>query len=94
MQRGQPRDFGGQTKKVFVGPYKTRARAAHKGGPERVDVHDFPDPELGKVIPYGEFDLLSRDEGWGSVGLAQFACQHRPVVAAVQSKILAVAPPL
>jgi len=49
-----------------------------KGEPERVDVHDFPDPDLGKVIPYGVFDL-SRKEGWVSVGIdhdtAQFAAQ-------------------
>ena len=28
-----------------------------KGKPERVDVHDFPDPELGKAIPYGVYDI-------------------------------------
>jgi hypothetical protein len=43
-----------------------------------VDIHDFPDPHLGKVIPYGVFDL-SKNEGWVSVGIdhdtAQFAVQ-------------------
>ena len=38
-----------------------------KGSPERVDVHDFPDPEEGKAIPFGVYDLGS-DEGWVSVG--------------------------
>ena len=41
-------------------------------------MHDFPDPQLGKVIPYGVFDL-SKNEGWVSVGIdhdtAQFAVQ-------------------
>jgi hypothetical protein len=30
-------------------------------------VHDFPDAEMGKAIPYGVYDLGS-DEGWVSVG--------------------------
>ena len=28
-----------------------------KGKPEWVDVHDFPDPELGKAISYGVYDI-------------------------------------
>src|SRR5271166_2409457 len=28
-----------------------------KGRPERVEVHDFPDPEVPKAIPYGVYDL-------------------------------------
>ena len=31
-------------------------------------VHDFPDPELGKAIPYGVYDLVA-NEGWVSVGI-------------------------
>jgi hypothetical protein len=38
-----------------------------KGRPERVDVHDFPDPEVPKAIPYGVYDV-GADEGWMSVG--------------------------
>jgi hypothetical protein len=38
-----------------------------KGRPERVDVHDFPDPEVPKAIPYGVFDVAA-NEGWMSVG--------------------------
>ena len=38
-----------------------------EGEPERVDVHDFPDPEIPKAIPYGVFDLAA-NEGWVSVG--------------------------
>ena len=47
----------------MVGLYKNNGREwQRKGEPERVDVHDFPDPEFGKVIPYGVFDIRARDE--------------------------------
>ena len=46
------------------------------GQPEQVKVHDFIDPELGKAIPYGVYDLTA-DAGWVSVGVdhdtAEFA---------------------
>jgi hypothetical protein len=79
QQRGQPVISVDTKKKELVGPYKNYGREwQRKGEPERVDVHDFPDPELGKVIPYGVFDM-SRNEGWVSVGIdhdtAQFAVQ-------------------
>ena len=31
-------------------------------------VHDFIDQDLGKVIPYGVYDL-ARNEGWVNVGI-------------------------
>jgi hypothetical protein len=37
------------------------------GKPERVDVHDFPDPVLGKAIPYGVYDI-GANEGFVVVG--------------------------
>ncbi len=79
QQRGQPVISVDTKKKELVGPYKNNGREwQRKGEPERVDVHDFPDPELGKVIPYGVFDM-SRNEGWVSVGIdhdtAQFAAK-------------------
>ena len=56
-------------KKEFVGNFKNSGREWHpKGTPEEVRVHDFPDPELGKAIPYGVYDLAS-NEGWVSVGI-------------------------
>jgi hypothetical protein len=30
-------------------------------------VHDFPDPEMGKAIPYGVYDV-GGNEGWVNVG--------------------------
>jgi hypothetical protein len=48
-----------------------------KGQSETVNVHDFPDPKLGKAIPYGIYDLAS-NQGWLSVGIdhdtGEFAC--------------------
>lgn len=42
----------------------------------RVNVHDFADKQLGKVIPYGVYDITA-DTGWVAVGTdhdtAQFA---------------------
>lgn len=35
--------------------------------PERVDVHDFPDDEVPKAVPYGVLDL-GANQGWVSVG--------------------------
>jgi hypothetical protein len=37
------------------------------GEPDRVEVHDFPDPEIGKAIPYGVYDI-GANAGWVSVG--------------------------
>ena len=38
-----------------------------KGDPRRVKVHDFEDKELGKVTPYGVYDV-GANAGWVSVG--------------------------
>jgi hypothetical protein len=38
-----------------------------EGDPERVRVHDFMDPTLGKVVPYGIYDVAN-NEGWVNVG--------------------------
>ena len=55
-------------KKELVGEYKTGGREWQpKGQPEAVNVHDFPDPELGRAIPYGLYDV-GRNTGWVSVG--------------------------
>ena len=47
-----------------------------KGDPRRVKVHDFEDKQLGKIVPYGVYDV-GANAGWVSVGItsdtAQFA---------------------
>jgi hypothetical protein len=56
-------------KKELVGNYANGgAEWQPVGEPERVNVHDFPDPELGKAIPYGVYDL-GANAGWVSVGV-------------------------
>jgi len=79
QQLGQPVISVDTKKKELVGPYKNAGREWQpKGEPEEVVIHDFVDEQLGKVIPYGVFDL-SLNEGWVSVGIdhdtAQFAVQ-------------------
>jgi transposase len=55
-------------KKELVGDFKNRgAEIRPKGDPERVRVHDFKDPALGKANPYGIYDIAA-DTGWVSVG--------------------------
>ena len=41
--------------------------AARRASRSRCDVHDFPDTELGKAIPYGVYDLAA-NTGWVNVG--------------------------
>jgi hypothetical protein len=38
-----------------------------EGSPQRVNVHDFVDPDQGRAIPYGIYDETN-NEGWVSVG--------------------------
>jgi len=66
-------------KKELVGDYKNAGREYRPSGqPEPVQVHDFPDPAVGKAIPYGVYDLAA-NQGWVSVGVdhdtAEFAAQ-------------------
>jgi len=69
QQRGQPVVSVDTKKKELVGDFKQGgAEWQPAGQPEEVRVHDFPDPQLGKVIPYGVYDLTS-NEGWVSVGI-------------------------
>jgi hypothetical protein len=64
---GQPVVSVDTKKKELVGPYKNNGTEYHrKGEPERVDTHDFPG-ELGKVAPYGIYDM-SANTGWVNVG--------------------------
>src|SRR3954471_24882426 len=44
------------------------ANCAPRAGPEPVRVHDFELPGLGKVAPYGVYDLAA-NAGWVSVGV-------------------------
>ncbi len=69
-------------KKELIGNYRNGGREWQPAGePDRVNVHDFADRELGehaKAIPYGIYDVAN-DEGWVSVGdtadTAEFAVE-------------------
>jgi len=56
-------------KKELVGPFKNGGRELRpKGAPEQVRAHDFPIRELGRVSPYGVYDM-AQNEAWVSVGV-------------------------
>lgn len=68
-KQGQPVISVDTKKKELVGNFKNAGREWRpQGTPAEVRVHDFIDPELGKAIPYGVYDLAS-NEGWVSVGI-------------------------
>jgi len=65
---GQPVVSVDAKKKELVGEYSNAGQEYQpKGKPARTKVHDFIDPEMGKAIPYGVYDL-GANEGWVSVG--------------------------
>jgi hypothetical protein len=77
LDRGQPAISVDTKKKELVGDFKSGGREWRpQGMPEQVRVHDFKDKTLGKVVPYGVYDILN-NQGWVSVGIdhdtAQFA---------------------
>ncbi len=56
-------------KKELVGDFKNSGQDWRpKGTPEKVRVHDFVIPELGRAAPYGIYDL-AQNTGWVSVGI-------------------------
>jgi hypothetical protein len=57
-------------KKELVGDFKNGGRELRpKGQPEPVRVHDFVIPELGKVAPYGVYDVAA-NHGWVNLGIS------------------------
>ena len=64
-------------KKELVGNHTNKGTEYRpEGEPRRTEVHDFENKELGKVVPYGVYDLAD-NSGWVSVGVtsdtAEFA---------------------
>ena len=56
-------------KKELVGDFKNSGRELRpKGDPEKVRVHDFEIPDLGKASPYGVYDV-TQNVGWVNVGI-------------------------
>jgi Rhodopirellula transposase DDE domain len=77
QRRRQPVISVDTKKKELVGNFRNGGREWRPPGrPVEVQVHDFQNPELGKAIPYGVYDL-TYNEAWVSVGIdhdtAEFA---------------------
>lgn len=77
---GQPTISVDTKKKELVGDFRNGGRELRpKGDPEPVRVHDFAVPELGKVAPYGVYDIAA-NTGWINLGIT-----HDTAVFAVES---------
>ena len=66
-------------KKELIGNYRNNGKEYHqKGKAPRVNVHDFENKELGKINPYGVYDI-HQNEGMVNVGTdkdtAEFAVE-------------------
>jgi len=77
QRKAQPVISVDTKKKELIGPFKNSGREWQpKNTPDRVNVHDFADTQLGKAIPYGVYDQTD-NSGWVSVGIdhdtAEFA---------------------
>lgn len=69
QRRGQPVISIDTKKKERVGNFKNGGREWRPHGePEATAVHDFEDRQLGKIIPYGIYDVQD-NSGWVSVGI-------------------------
>jgi transposase len=68
LSLGQPVISVDTKKKELVGPFRNGGKELRpKGDPERVRMHDFVIPELGRANPYGVYDV-GGNEAWVSVG--------------------------
>jgi hypothetical protein len=67
LTAGEPAISVDTKKKELVGDFKNPGRELRpRGDPEPVRVHDFKIPELGKVAPYGVYDIAANQ---GNVGI-------------------------
>ena len=70
QSRGEPVVSVDTKKKENIGEYKNAGREYHKKGKApKVNGYDFIDKRLGKISPYGVYDL-SKNNGWVSVGIS------------------------
>ena len=68
LRAGEPVISVDTKKKELVGNYHNQGRQWRKEGmPEKVQVHDFPGPEVPRAYPYGIYDL-GRNAGFVNVG--------------------------
>lgn len=70
IEQGQPVISVDTKKKELIGNFKNGgAEYTKKKAPTKVLDHDFPIKELGKVAPYGIYDV-SRNEGFVNLGIS------------------------
>lgn len=79
QKKGHPVISIDTKKKELVGDFKNQGKEWHpKGSAPKVRTKDFVDKELGKVAPYGVYDIAAND-GWVSIGIdhdtAEFAVE-------------------
>ncbi len=73
QERGEPVVSVDTKKKELIGNFKNAGTDYRpKGEPLRVNVHDFEDKTLGKVAPYGVYDVTANE----GLGFRRF-CRHR-----------------
>ena len=66
-------------KKELIGNFKNGGTDYRpKGDPQRVNVHDFEDKKLGKVVPYGVYDVTA-NAGLVSVGITSDTAVRRVI---------------
>lgn len=69
-RRGEPAISVDTKKKEVLGNLKNAGKTYRpKGEPQKVKTHDFPDPKLGKAVPYGVYDIHGNEAGV-SVGIS------------------------
>jgi Rhodopirellula transposase DDE domain len=68
LEQGYPVISVDPKKKEAIGNFSHGGQAWRpQGQPEKTWLHDFPDPEFGKAVPYGIYDV-GRNQGWVKVG--------------------------
>ncbi|HEY9628215.1 MAG TPA: ISAzo13 family transposase [Coleofasciculaceae cyanobacterium] len=71
QQAGQPVISVDAKKRELIGEfYQNSSEWRPQGQPRAVNTYDFVNPKLGKVIPYGVYDLCF-NQGWVSVGISR-----------------------
>ena len=69
LRSGQPVVSVDTKKKELIGDFSNVGKEYRKkGSPVETRMHDFPDKQLGKAIPYGVYDIES-NEGWVNIGI-------------------------
>ena len=70
LKKGYPVISVDTKKKENIGNFKNQGKEyQQKGKPIEVNMHDFANKKLGKVAPYGVYDI-GKNKGWVGVGIS------------------------